>query len=112
MMAFQSVSDTNNTHTHTHTSRNIHSLRNSRITHTTRVNKQGIPTAITGLLDVGAVYLRDIRSDGFTLFFASLPGKEAEGGEVIYGILAGMILFSVFLMMVALAHNGHVRVPH
>lgn len=61
---------------------------------------------------MGAVYLRDIRSDGFALFFASLPGEEAEGGEVICGILAGMILFSVFLMMVALAHNGHVRVPH
>lgn len=45
---------------------------------------------------MGAVYLRDIRSDGFALFFASLPGDEAEGGEVICGILAGMILLCLF----------------
>lgn len=56
---------------------------------------------------MGVVYLRDIRSDGFALLFASLPGDEAEGGETICGILSGMILFSVSLMMVALAHNGY-----
>lgn len=44
---------------------------------------------------MGVVYLRDIRSDGFALLFASLPGDEAEGGETICGILSGMILFSV-----------------
>lgn len=58
-----------------------------------------------------AVYLRDIRSDGFALFFARLLGEEAEGGEAICGILSGMILSSVFLMMVALAHNGYTTGP-
>lgn len=54
------------------------------------------------------MYLRDIRSDGSALFSAALPGEDAEGGEVICGILAGMILCSVFLMAVALdSHNGH-----
>lgn len=65
---------------------------------------------MTGLLDVGAVYLRDIRSDGFALFFASLLGDEAEGWEAICGILSGRIL-SVVLMMVALAHNGYTTGP-
>ncbi len=60
---------------------------------------------------MGAVHLRDIRSDGFALFFASLPGEEAEGGEEICGILSGMILSSFFLMMVALAHNGYTTDP-
>ena len=40
---------------------------------------------------MGAVCLRDIRSDGFALFFAGLPGEYAEGGEAICGILSGMI---------------------
>lgn len=61
-----------------HTPPSTHSLRNS---HTARVNNQGILTAITGLLDVGVVYLRDIRSDGFALFSVSLPGEGAWGGR-------------------------------
>lgn len=60
---------------------------------------------------MGAVYLRDIRSDAFALFFASLLGEEAEGGEAICGILSGLILSSVSLMMVALAHNGYTTGP-
>lgn len=70
----------------------MHCHRNS---HTAWVNNQGLLTAITGLLDVGIVYLCDIRSDGFTLFFARFPGEKAKGGEQIFGILSRMILFSV-----------------
>lgn len=60
---------------------------------------------------MGVVYLRDIRSDGFALFFARFPGEEAEGKEAICGILSGMILSSASLMMVALPHNGHTTGP-
>lgn len=62
----------------------MHTDSETHTSHTARVNNQGIPTAITGLLDAGAGYLRDIRSDGFALFFASLPGEEAEGGSDLW----------------------------
>ena len=43
---------------------------------TARVNKQAIPTAITGWLPL---YLPDIRSDGCTLFFCQSPGARFGG---------------------------------
>lgn len=43
------------------------------------------------------------------LFLGGLPGRQVVGEEVICGILARMILPSVFLMTVALEHHGLMR---